>query len=98
MEKNVDRMPKALNYMEHLVDFANFIPSPSNSNLVHIQFMVTKPEPVIRGKKDSEHSNQVSVEVSMETELQHSCTVILPKHQLLEMKKNLEDLLEKIDK
>lgn len=93
MEKT-NKMPKAFNFQEHHTEYARAVPVPNNHSMVSIQFMVTTPVPVIKSKKDTEESKEVTVEVGVSTELQHSCSVYFPASRVSSLIEQLQKIEE----
>lgn len=94
MAEKSNILPRKEDFREHYAEFGNTIQQPVNKSIASIMFMVTRPIPVIKNIKD-EQAGTVQVEVGMDTELQHSCTVTMPIDQLLALKNNIEEFLSK---
>ncbi|UQC70919.1 hypothetical protein C0560_08980 [Lelliottia sp. AC1] len=93
MSEKMSRLPRTESFQEHSAEFGNIIPHPVNKDIVSIQFMTTRAIPVIKSVNDK-NQGSVQVEVAMETELQHSCSVNMHKSQLEGLIQNIEEFLE----
>lgn len=90
------KLPRSESFQEHSADFGNIVPQTVNKDMATILFMVTRPMPAIKSVRD-EQKGTVQVEVAVETELQHTCSVNMHKDQLEALKKNIEEFLANQD-
>lgn len=92
MTETLKRMPRSENFYEHSADFGHLVAQSVNTDVATILFMKTRPMPAIKNLKD-QNKGTVQIEVAVETELQHSCTVTIPRAQLEALKNNIEEFL-----
>ena len=92
MADKLEKLPRAETFQEHSADFGNIVPQTVSKDIATILFMITRPIPAIKSVRD-ENKGTVTVEVAVETELQHSCSVNIHIDQLAALKNNIEEFL-----
>ncbi|MDY4387861.1 hypothetical protein [Pectobacterium aroidearum] len=91
----MNRLEKSANYTEVYAEFASVMPTSKTKDLVSIQFLSTVPFPTVRSQTPVEDNAKMSVEIAVSLELVHSCSLLMPRQGLEELRKSIDDFLSK---